>query len=102
MLTFLSPFIEKFRGYFSSETHRDAPSHKLQRSVGKDKDLVFWGAVDMVTGVASAMAERLKEDGINCFKKERFGAAIDAYTEVHGSHSPSLNFIVRVLCFPRF
>jgi tetratricopeptide (TPR) repeat protein len=81
LLTFLSPFIEKFRGYFSSETHRDAPSHKLQRSVGKDKDLVFWGAVDMVTGVASAMAERLKEDGNNCFKKERFGAAIDAYTE---------------------
>ncbi|AAF02162.1 E3 ubiquitin-protein ligase CHIP [Arabidopsis thaliana] len=35
----------------------------------------------MVTGVASAMAERLKEDGNNCFKKERFGAAIDAYTE---------------------
>ncbi|XP_010486285.1 PREDICTED: E3 ubiquitin-protein ligase CHIP [Camelina sativa] len=35
----------------------------------------------MVTGVGSAMAERLKEDGNNCFKKERFGAAIDAYTE---------------------
>lgn len=41
----------------------------------------------MVTGAISAMAakqaERLKEDGNNCFKKERFGAAIDAYTEVH-------------------
>ncbi|KAL0787512.1 hypothetical protein Bca101_003758 [Brassica carinata] len=39
----------------------------------------------MVTGAASAMAakqaERLKEDGNSCFKKERFGAAIDAYTE---------------------
>ncbi|CAH8343593.1 unnamed protein product [Eruca vesicaria subsp. sativa] len=38
----------------------------------------------MVTGAASAMAakqaERLKEDGNSCFKKERFGAAIDAYT----------------------
>lgn len=48
----------------------------------------------MVTGVASAMAERLKEDGNNCFKKERFGAAIDAYTEVHGSHS-----FIRVFVF---
>ncbi|KAG2321491.1 hypothetical protein Bca52824_014704 [Brassica carinata] len=39
----------------------------------------------VVTGAASAMAakqaERLKEDGNSCFKKERFGAAIDAYTE---------------------
>ncbi|KAG2272646.1 hypothetical protein Bca52824_067201 [Brassica carinata] len=39
----------------------------------------------MVTGAVSAMAakqtERLKEDGNNCYKKERFGAAIDAYTE---------------------
>lgn len=48
----------------------------------------------MVTGVTSAMAERLKEDGNNCFKKERFGAAIDAYTEVHGSHS-----FIRVFVF---
>lgn len=44
----------------------------------------------MVTGAVSAMsakqAERLKEDGNSCFKKERFGAAIDAYTEVHDSH----------------
>lgn len=45
----------------------------------------------MVTGAASAMAERLKEDGNSCFKKERFGAAIDAYTEVQwfsAFHSP--------------
>ncbi|VVA96809.1 unnamed protein product [Arabis nemorensis] len=39
----------------------------------------------MVTGTVSAMAakqaERLKEDGNTYFKKERFGAAIDAYTE---------------------
>ncbi|KAL1211959.1 E3 ubiquitin-protein ligase CHIP [Cardamine amara subsp. amara] len=35
----------------------------------------------MVTAATSAMAERLKEDGNSCFKKERFGAAIDAYTE---------------------
>lgn len=44
----------------------------------------------MVTGAVSSMAakqaERLKEDGNSCFKKERFGAAIDAYTEVHFSH----------------
>ncbi|CAN8269558.1 unnamed protein product [Cochlearia groenlandica] len=37
----------------------------------------------MVTGsvMAEKQAERLKEDGNSCFKKERFGAAIDAYTE---------------------
>lgn len=44
----------------------------------------------MVIGAVSAMAakqaERLKEDGNSCFKKERFGAAIDAYTEVYDSH----------------
>ncbi|ESQ49296.1 hypothetical protein EUTSA_v10021313mg [Eutrema salsugineum] len=31
--------------------------------------------------MAANQAERLKEDGNSCFKKERFGAAIDAYTE---------------------
>ncbi|KAG5567197.1 hypothetical protein RHGRI_002677 [Rhododendron griersonianum] len=31
---------------------------------------------------AAKQAEQLKKDGNSCFKKERFGAAIDAYTEV--------------------
>ncbi|KAG5567198.1 hypothetical protein RHGRI_002677 [Rhododendron griersonianum] len=30
---------------------------------------------------AAKQAEQLKKDGNSCFKKERFGAAIDAYTE---------------------
>ncbi|KAI8574199.1 hypothetical protein RHMOL_Rhmol01G0336300 [Rhododendron molle] len=30
---------------------------------------------------AAKQAELLKKDGNSCFKKERFGAAIDAYTE---------------------
>lgn len=31
---------------------------------------------------AAKQAELLKQDGNICFKKDRFGAAIDAYTEV--------------------
>ncbi|CAF1936425.1 hypothetical protein Bca4012_074843 [Brassica carinata] len=38
-------------------------------------------ATGAVSPMAAKQAERLKEDGNNCFKKERFGAAIDAYTE---------------------
>lgn len=34
------------------------------------------------TIVGSKQAEQLKQDGNNYFQKNRFGAAIDAYTEV--------------------
>lgn len=37
---------------------------------------------------SAKQAEKLRQDGNNYFKKDRFGAAIDAYTEVcvHISH----------------
>ncbi|KAF3584260.1 hypothetical protein F2Q69_00032224 [Brassica cretica] len=86
-------YLLELRSLFSSilfwrdSTHAP-PEEKISvRSSRKKRESLRFDRIvlEMATGAVSPMAakqaERLKEDGNNCFKKERFGAAIDAYTE---------------------
>uniref|UniRef100_A0A0D3CM24 E3 ubiquitin-protein ligase CHIP n=2 Tax=Brassica oleracea var. oleracea TaxID=109376 RepID=A0A0D3CM24_BRAOL len=87
-------YLLELRSLFSSilfwrdSTHAPPEEEKFSvRSSRKKRESLRFDRIvlEMATGAVSPMAakqaERLKEDGNNCFKKERFGAAIDAYTE---------------------